>query len=141
MRLWSPPLPVSSFLTVCPFPCPTCPVHTLLFGPQHFGPGHIPIPRVLFSAGEGKRCWLLSRDAYVDVKDPRYCPLTPASSGGEKGTGKERGTLGPYREWTLGDSHPLFPLTKCPGDPWLRPAQALVQWQGKRGTSLHLEVI
>lgn len=84
-----------------------------------------PIPRVLFSAREGKRCWLLSRDAYVDMKDPRYFLLTPASSGGERGTGKEKGTLGPYREQTLGDSHPLFPLTKCPGDPWLRAAQAL----------------
>lgn len=27
-----------------------------------------PTPRVLFSAGEGKRCWLLSRDVCVDVR-------------------------------------------------------------------------
>lgn len=130
VRLGSPSLPVF-FLSVCtpplaPVPCPQTPC--LAFSIS--GLATYPIPRVLFSAGEGKRCWLLSRDAYVDVRDPRYCLLTPASSGGEKGLGSKGGPAGP-REWTLGDSHPLFPLTKCPGDPWLRPAQGLAQWQGK----------
>lgn len=61
-------------------------------------PSHLatyPIPRVLFSTGEGKRCWLLSRDASVDMRDPRYCLLTPVSSGEEKGPGSKGGTLGP----------------------------------------------
>ena len=89
-----------------------------------------PISRVLFSAGEGKRCWLLSRDASVDVRDPRYCLLIPASSTGAKGLGSKGGALGPQEmdPWRL---PPHFPLTKCPGDPWLRPAQGLAQWQGK----------
>lgn len=130
VRLGSPSLPVFSFLTACPLPPPMCPAHIppcLAF--STLGLATYPMPRVLFSAGEEKRCWLLSRDAYVDVKDPRYCLLTPASSGGEKGLGSKGGPCSP-RERTLGDSHPLFPLTKCPGDPWLRPAQGLAQWQG-----------
>lgn len=133
MRLGSPSLPVFSFLTADPLPHP-CALSTYSPTPHlalsTSGLVTYPVPRVLFSAGEGKRCWLLSRDSYVDVREPRYCLLTPASSGGEKGLGSKGGPWGP-RQWTLGDSHPLFPLTKCPGDPWLRPAQGLARWQGK----------
>lgn len=98
VRLGSPSLPVFSSLTVCPPPPSPAHIHTPHFGLQHFRPSHLatyPIPRVLFSTGEGKRCWLLSRDASVDMRDPRYCLLTPVSSGEEKGPGSKGGTLGP----------------------------------------------
>lgn len=134
ISLWSPSLLVYSYLTACPLPGP-CVLH--LWALRTWGLATCPIPRVLFSAGEGKRCWTLPRCAYVlekgrglSSRENQDCLLTAASPGGETGLGSKGGQHGP-REWTLGDSHPLFPLTKCPGDPWLRPAQGLAQWQGK----------
>lgn len=62
MSLWSPPLPVYSYLTACPLPGP-CVLH--LWALSTLGLATHPSPRVLFSAGKGKRCWTLPRRAYV----------------------------------------------------------------------------
>lgn len=63
-QLHKPSLTVFSFLTACS-PSPR-PAHTLPFlALSTLGLATYPIPTVLFSAGEGKRCWHLSRRAYV----------------------------------------------------------------------------
>lgn len=99
------------------------------------------ILRVLFSAGEGKRCWLLSRDAYVDMRDPTYCLLAPALSVGErdqKGKGDLRAPRNGPREWRLPSS---LPLHQVPRRPLAQTSPGPCPVAGERGTSLHLKVI
>lgn len=141
VRLGSPSLPVFSFLTACPLPPPICPAHTLpCLALSTLGLATYPIPRVLFSAGEGKRCWFLSRDAYVDMRDPRYCLLTPASSGGERGLGSKGGPKGPMGmdPWRLPSS---LPPHQVPRRPLAQTSPGPCPVAGVRGTSLHLKVI
>jgi hypothetical protein len=54
---------MSHTLSPAPLPC-ALPTHSHLVH-STLGLATYPIPRVLFSAGEGKRCWLLSRCTYV----------------------------------------------------------------------------
>lgn len=104
-------------------PCPHTPCSAFSIS----GLATYPIPRVLFSAGEGKRCWLLSRDASVDVRDPRYCLLIPASSRGEKGLGSKGGGLrapgnGPLETSTLSSPSPSAQETPGSDQPRALPS-------------------
>lgn len=144
MSLWSPSLPVYSYLTACPLPGP-CVLH--LWALSTWGLATCPIPRVLFSAGEGKRCWTLPRCAYVLEKgrglSSRETPGLSSNScilrRGDR-TGQQRGTT-----WSQGMDPWRLPSSLPPHQvPWRPLAQTSPRpcpVAGERGTTLHLKVI